>query len=50
MRRMPAEADYAAEDEGTADLMAANRETAAETGLPYMTEALDEAAKAVLKA
>ena len=32
------------------DLMAANRETARETGLPYMTDALDEAAKAVLNA
>ena len=31
------------------DLMAANRETAAETGIPYMTEALDEQAKAILK-
>ncbi len=32
------------------DLMAANRETAAETGLAYMTEALDERAKAILTA
>ncbi len=32
------------------DLMAANRETAAETGLDYMTEALDQSAKAILKA
>jgi len=31
------------------DLMAANRETAAETGIPYMTDALDEKAKAILR-
>ncbi|MFW6323362.1 MAG: glutamate synthase-related protein, partial [Guyparkeria sp.] len=31
------------------DLMAANRETAAETGLPYMTDALDERARAILE-
>ena len=32
------------------DLMAANRETAAETGIPYMTDALDECAKKILDA
>ena len=32
------------------DLIAANRETAAETGIPYMTEALDQSAKAILNA
>ncbi len=31
------------------DLMAANRETAAETGLSYMTDALDERARAILE-
>jgi glutamate synthase domain-containing protein 2 len=31
------------------DLMAANRETAAETGIPYLTDAEDEKAMAVLK-
>lgn len=31
------------------DLMSANRETAEETGIPYMTDALDERAKAILK-
>lgn len=40
MRRMPAEADYAAEDEGTADLMAANRLAAgivfSAAGVPFM--------------
>jgi hypothetical protein len=30
------------------DLMAANRETAEETGIPYMTDAQDDAAKAIL--
>lgn len=30
------------------DLMAANRETAAETGIPFMTDALDERARRVL--
>ena len=30
------------------DIMAGNRETAEETGIPYMTEALDDAAKAIL--
>jgi glutamate synthase domain-containing protein 2 len=30
------------------DLMAANRETAAETGLPYLTEAYDEEARSIL--
>lgn len=33
-----------------ADLMASNRETAAETGIAYMTDALDDKAQAVLKA
>ncbi|MGA2863083.1 MAG: hypothetical protein ABSF95_01200 [Verrucomicrobiota bacterium] len=32
------------------DLMAANRETAAETGLPYLTEAEHDKAMAILKA
>jgi len=32
------------------DLMAANRETAKETGIAYMTEALDASAQAILKA
>ena len=32
------------------DLMAANRETAAETGIAYMTDSLDESAKAILNA
>ncbi len=32
------------------DLMAANRETAQETGIPYMTEAEEAKALAVLKA
>lgn len=31
------------------DLMAANRETEAETGIPYMTEYQDDSAKAILK-
>lgn len=31
------------------DLMAANRETARETGISYMADALDEAARKVLK-
>jgi hypothetical protein len=31
------------------DLMAANRETAAETGIAYMTDALDEKAKKIIK-
>jgi len=31
------------------ELMSANRETEAETGIPYMTTALDESAKAILK-
>ncbi len=31
------------------DLMAANRETAAETGIPYLTDALDSEARKVLK-
>ncbi|MCK8826016.1 glutamate synthase-related protein [Fuchsiella alkaliacetigena] len=31
------------------DLMSANRETEAETGIPYMTEALDDKAKEILK-
>ncbi len=30
------------------DLMAGNREIAAETGTPYMTDALDESAKSIL--
>ena len=30
------------------DLMASNKETAAETGIPYMTEAQDESAKAII--
>lgn len=30
------------------ELMAGNRETAAETGIPYMTDALDESAKSIL--
>ena len=32
------------------DLMAANRETAAETAIPYMTDALDQEAKKILQA
>jgi hypothetical protein len=32
------------------DLMAANRETARETGIPYMTDAENDKAMAVLKA
>ena len=32
------------------DLMSANRETADVTGLPFMTEAQDESAKAILSA
>lgn len=32
------------------DIMASNRETAAETGITYMTDALDDKAQAVLKA
>jgi len=32
------------------ELMSANRETAAETGIPYMTDTLDDKAKAILKA
>ena len=32
------------------DLMAANRETAAETGIAYMADSLDESAKAILNA
>ena len=32
------------------DLMAANRETAAETAIPYMTDAENDLAMAVLKA
>ncbi|QTL98975.1 FMN-binding glutamate synthase family protein [Iocasia frigidifontis] len=31
------------------DLMAANREVASETGIPYMTDALDEEAKEILR-
>ena len=31
------------------DLMAANRETAAETGVSYMTDSLDEKAKKIIK-
>ena len=30
------------------DLMAANRETAEETGIAYMTDSLDESAKAII--
>jgi hypothetical protein len=30
--------------------MAANRETAAESGIAYMTDSLDESAKAILNA
>ncbi|MEN8127693.1 MAG: glutamate synthase-related protein [Planctomycetota bacterium] len=32
------------------ELMSANRETAAETGIPYMTDTLDDKAKAILNA
>jgi hypothetical protein len=31
------------------DLFAGNRETAKETGIPFMTEALDESAKKIIK-
>ncbi len=31
------------------DLVAANRETAAETGIAFITDALDESAKKILK-
>ena len=31
------------------DLMAANRETAAETGIAYMTDALDDNAQKIMK-
>ena len=32
------------------DLMAANRETAAETGIPHMTDAQDESARNIINA
>jgi hypothetical protein len=39
---------FSLRDIARSDLMAANRETAAETGIPFMTEALDDRARRVL--
>ena len=49
-RFMAAASRYSPSEITRDDLMSANRETAAETSIPYMTDTLDDKAKAILNA